>query len=46
MHPVKDNASNNIFHVPGSRFYNMTTPGHCYRDAEAAEADGIWAPKG
>jgi hypothetical protein len=42
---VKGNASSNIFHVPGSRFYDMTTPERCYRDAEAAEADGMRAPK-
>lgn len=38
-------ASSNIFHLPGSRFYDMTTPERCYRDGEAAEADGVHAPK-
>lgn len=42
---MKDNASSNIFHVPGLRFYNMTKPRHCYHDTEAAEADGMRAPK-
>lgn len=44
-HPVKGNASSNIYHVPGSRFYDMTTPERCYLDATAAEADGMRAPK-
>ncbi len=44
-HPVKGNASSNIYHVPGSRFYDMTTPERCYLDAAAAEADGMRAPK-
>ncbi len=44
-HPVKGNASSNIYHEPGSRFYDMTTPERCYRDAAAAEADGMRAPK-
>jgi hypothetical protein len=44
-HPVKGNASSKIYHVPGSRFYDMTTPERCYRDPAAAEADGMRAPK-
>ena len=44
-HPVKGNASSGIYHVPGSRFYAMTIPERCYRDAAAAEADGMRAPK-
>jgi hypothetical protein len=44
-HPVKGNASSQIYHVPDSRFYDMTTPERCYRDAGAAEADGMRAPK-
>lgn len=44
-HPVKGNASSNIYHVPDSRFYAMTLAERCYRDAEAAEADGMRAPK-
>ncbi len=44
-HPVKGNASSGIYHVPGSRFYDMTIPERCYRDAAAAEADGMRAPK-
>lgn len=44
-HPVKGNASSQIYHVPGSRFYDMTIPERCYRDEAAAEADGMRAPK-
>lgn len=44
-HPVKGNASSSIYHVPGSRFYDMTIPERCYSDAAAAEADGMRAPK-
>ena len=44
-HPVKGNASSRIYHVPGSRFYDMTIPERCYRDPEAAEADGMRAPR-
>ena len=45
-HPVKVNASSGIFHVPGGRFYERTTPQRCYVDAAAAEADGYRAAKG
>lgn len=44
-HPVKGNESSQIYHVPGSRFYDMTIPERCYRDEAAAEADGMRAPK-
>lgn len=44
-HPVKGNASSRIYHVPGSRHFDRTMPERCYRDAAAAEADGIRAPK-
>ena len=40
-HPVKGNANSRIFHVPGGRFYDSTVPERCYRDASAAEADGM-----
>ena len=42
-HPVKGNANSGIFHLPGGRFYDTTVPERCYRDAEAAEADGMRA---
>ena len=44
-HPVKGNASSGIYHLPASRFYDKTSPERCYRDAAAAEADGMRAPK-
>jgi len=44
-HLVKGNASSGIYHVPGSRVYDMTIPERCYRDTAAAEADGMRAPK-
>ena len=44
-HPVKGNANSGIFHLPGGRFYDTTVPERCYRDAEAAEADGMRASK-
>jgi hypothetical protein len=39
-HPIKLKASSGIFHVPGGRFYDRTTPDHCYATAADAEADG------
>ena len=44
-HPVKGNAHSRIYHVPGGRFYDSTAPERCYRDASAAEADGMRASK-
>jgi len=38
-YPVKVAASG-IFHVPGGRGYERTTPVRCYADAAAAKADG------
>ncbi len=39
-HLVKAKDSSKIFHVPGGRFYDRTTPDRCYRSAVDAEADG------
>ena len=39
-HPIKANDNSGIFHVPGGRFYDRTTPERCYSSAEAATADG------
>jgi hypothetical protein len=44
-HPVKAKLTSGIFHVPGRRDYQRTKPDRCYRDAEAAEADGLRASK-
>jgi hypothetical protein len=40
-HPVKANMSSRIFHVTGGLSYDRTHPDRCYRDAAAAEADGL-----
>ena len=44
-YPVKARLSSGIFHVPGMLNYLRTRPDRCYRDAEAAEADGLRAAK-
>ena len=38
--PVKVKVSSGIFHVPGGRFYERTSPDRCYATPAAAEADG------
>jgi hypothetical protein len=40
-HPVKGKLASKIFHLPGMLNYARTTPDRCYRDAPAAEADGL-----
>jgi hypothetical protein len=40
-HPVKAKMTNRIFHVAGGLNYARTRPDRCYRDADAAEADGL-----
>ena len=44
-HPVKAKVLTGIFHPPGSANYARTRPDRCYRDAAAAEADGLRPPK-
>jgi hypothetical protein len=44
-HPVKAKVVTGIFHVPGSANHARTRPDRCYRDAAAAEADGLRPPK-
>lgn len=39
-HPVKAKEASGIYHVPGGLSYDRTAPDRCYRDVEAAEADG------
>ena len=39
-HQIKVNTTSGIFHVPGGRFYDRTTPHRCYATADAAVADG------
>lgn len=44
-HPVKAKLSSGIYHVPGGLSYARTRPDRCYRDAAAAEADGLRAAR-
>ena len=44
-HPVKAKLASKIFHLPGMANYDRTRPDRCYRDAAAAEADGLRAAK-
>jgi hypothetical protein len=44
-HPVKVKTASKIFHVPGAANYARTQADRCYRNAEAAEADGFRASK-
>jgi hypothetical protein len=43
--PIKAKLSSKIFHAPGGANYERTVPDRCYRDAVAAEADGLRAAK-
>lgn len=40
-HPVKGKLASKIYHLPGGFNYPRTRPDRCYRDAAAAEADGL-----
>jgi hypothetical protein len=40
-HPVKAKMASGIYHVPEGSYYGRTRPDRCYRDPEAAEADGL-----
>lgn len=42
--PVKGNADSNLYHLPGTRFYNSTVAEVWFADAEAAEAAGFQLP--
>ncbi|MFN8035554.1 MAG: hypothetical protein U0V73_06440 [Acidimicrobiia bacterium] len=44
-YPVKAKLASGIFHVPGGANYDRTLADRCYRDASAAEADGLRAAK-
>jgi hypothetical protein len=44
-HPVKAKLASGIYHEPGGQMYDRTTPDRCYRDADAAIADGLRASK-
>jgi hypothetical protein len=40
-HPVKGKLKSGIYHLPGMLNYDRTVPDRWYRDAEAAESDGL-----
>jgi len=42
---VAEQAAGLFFSQGPKGFYDMTSPERCYRDAAAAEADGMRAPK-
>ena len=44
-HPVKAKLSSRLYHLPGMFAYPRTKPDRCYRDAEAAEGDGLTRAK-
>jgi len=44
-HPVKAKLASGIYHEPGGQMYDRTIPDRCYRDADAAIADGLRASK-
>jgi hypothetical protein len=44
-HPFKGNRNSMIYHPPGGRSYNKTTPEECFASAEDAVAAGYRAPK-
>jgi hypothetical protein len=44
-HPVKAKLASGIYHHPGGQMYDRTVPDRCYRDAAAAEADGLRASR-
>jgi hypothetical protein len=44
-HPLKAKLASGIYHAPGGQMYDRTVPDRCYRDAAAAEADGLRASK-
>ncbi len=44
-HPVKGKLNSGIYHPPDGRSYARTRADRCYRDAAAAEADGLRATK-
>ncbi len=43
-YPIKGNADSNLYHVPGSAFYERTVAEVWFKTAEAAEAAGFQLP--
>lgn len=44
-YPVKAKLRSGIFHPPGMSAYDRTAPDRCYRDGDAAAADGLRVAK-
>ena len=44
-HPIKAKLASRLFHAPGMFAYPRTRPDRCYRDADAAVADGFTSAK-
>ncbi|HVM41365.1 MAG TPA: hypothetical protein VM618_11380 [Acidimicrobiia bacterium] len=44
-HPIKAKIDSGIYHRPEGRHYERTKADRCYRDAVAAEADGLRGSK-
>ena len=44
-HPIKGKLTSGIYHRPGGFAYERTKADRCYRDALAAESDGLRAAK-
>jgi micrococcal nuclease len=44
-HPVKAKLASRLFHLPGMFAYDRTRPDRCFRDAEAATAEGFTQAK-
>lgn len=40
-HPLKAKLESGIYHPPDGRHYDRTRADRCYRDSDAAEADGL-----
>lgn len=40
-HPLKAKMTSLIYHLPGMTAYARTRPDRCYRDEDAAQADGL-----
>lgn len=43
--PVKGNGNSGIYHVPGGRYYDITSPEECFTTASAARNAGYRASK-
>lgn len=44
-HPIKGKLASRLFHLPGMFAYDRTRPDRCFRDAEAAVAEGFTQAK-